>query len=107
LCWPAFWADPLGTIVQLQDPMEMVVKTLFSTAEVHPRDRFDFWHEVACKTIIRHNSISENRYAFHAELQSGALAEVGLFLFENAPMSLSRAPLVLLCQKLQENQYYQ
>jgi AraC family transcriptional regulator, positive regulator of tynA and feaB len=69
------------------------VKTLFSTAEVHPRDRFDFWHEVACKNIIRHHSVPENRYAFHAELQSGTLAEVDLFLFENAPMSLSRAPL--------------
>ncbi|WP_158258454.1 AraC-like ligand-binding domain-containing protein [Rhodopila globiformis] len=68
------------------------MKTIFSTAEVHPRDRFDFWYEVACKNIIRHKSTPDDRYAFHAELQSAALAEVDLCLFENAPMSVSHAP---------------
>jgi AraC family transcriptional activator of tynA and feaB len=75
-----------------QNPMEVVVRTLFSTAEVHPRDRFDFWYEVACKNIIRHRSTPEDRYAFHAELQSAALAEVDLCLFENAPMNVAHAP---------------
>jgi AraC family transcriptional regulator, positive regulator of tynA and feaB len=73
--------------------MEVVVKTIFSTAEVHQRDRFDFWYEVACKNIIRHRSTPDDRRAFHAELQSAALAEVDLCLFENAPMSVSHAPL--------------
>jgi AraC family transcriptional regulator, positive regulator of tynA and feaB len=65
------------------------VKTFFSTTEVDPRDRFEFWHDVACKNLVRHDSIPENRHAFQAELQAGALAEVGLVLFENTPMRIS------------------
>ena len=67
------------------------MKTFFSTMEVNPRDRFEFWHDVACKNLVRHDSIPENRHAFQAELQAGALAEVGLVLFENTPMCVSHA----------------
>ena len=29
----------------------VVMETLFSTKDVHARDRFDYWHEVACRRI--------------------------------------------------------
>jgi AraC family transcriptional activator of tynA and feaB len=64
------------------------VKTLFSTTEVHPRDRFDYWHDVACKNIVDHDSKPERRQTFRAELQSGALANIDLVLFENSPMTV-------------------
>lgn len=67
-----------------------MVETLFSTAAVHPRDRFDYWHEIACKTIVDHDSKPERREIFRAELQAGTLAKLGLVLFENSPMSVSR-----------------
>ena len=37
------------------------VKTIFSTSPVHPRDRFDYWHSLACKEIVGHDSLPENR----------------------------------------------
>ncbi len=54
------------------------MKTIFSTDEVHPRDRFDYWHSVACRTMVAHDSTPACRQTFHAELRGGALAEVGL-----------------------------
>jgi AraC family transcriptional regulator, positive regulator of tynA and feaB len=54
------------------------VKTIFSTDEVHPRDRFDFWHSVACRTIVAHDSIPACRQGFRAEVRCGVLAEIGL-----------------------------
>jgi AraC family transcriptional activator of tynA and feaB len=65
------------------------MERLFSTSEVHPRDRFDYWHSVACKTLIAHDSKPECRQTFQAELQAGTLAEVGLVLFENSAMEVA------------------
>jgi AraC family transcriptional regulator, positive regulator of tynA and feaB len=65
------------------------VQTIFSTAAVHPRDRFDCWHNAACRSIINHESTPECRQTFQAELQSGSLADIGLVLFENSSMTIS------------------
>lgn len=65
------------------------METLFSTTDVHPRDRFDYWHDVACKTVVDHDSVPECRQSFQAELQSGVLADIHLVLFENSPMTVS------------------
>jgi len=66
------------------------MKKLFSTNEVHPRDRFDYWHSVACNNLVGHSSTPECRQTFNAELQVGMLAGTGLVLFENSPMDVSR-----------------
>jgi AraC family transcriptional regulator, positive regulator of tynA and feaB len=66
-----------------------MMKRPFSTAQVHPRDRFDYWHSVACKNLIVHDATPECRPTFEAELHAGALAELGLVLFETAPMRVS------------------
>jgi AraC family transcriptional regulator, positive regulator of tynA and feaB len=63
--------------------------TIFSTAGVHSRDSFECWHDVACKKIVMHDSEADCRQNFQAELQSGALAKIGLILFENSPMTIS------------------
>jgi len=65
------------------------VKTLFSTNEVHPRDRFDYWHSVARASLVDHNSWTECRRAFNAEIQAGALANIEVVLFENSPMDVA------------------
>jgi hypothetical protein len=57
------------------------VQTLFSTNNVHPRDRFDCWHSIACKTVINHDSRPECRASFQAELQWGTLGDLELVLF--------------------------
>ena len=73
------------------------MKTLFSTAEVHPRDRFDLWHDTACKNLVAHESTPESRLAFRAELQAGALADVGVILFENTPMRIRHTARHIAC----------
>jgi AraC family transcriptional activator of tynA and feaB len=65
------------------------VKTLFSTNEVHPRDRFDYWQSVARASLVDHNSWTECRRAFNAEIQAGALANIEIVLFENSPMDVA------------------
>jgi len=68
-----------------------MMNRLFSTAEVHPRDRFDYWHSVACKNLVAHDSTPESRHTFQAEMHFGALADLSLVLFENSPMSISHS----------------
>jgi AraC family transcriptional regulator, positive regulator of tynA and feaB len=67
------------------------METLFSTGEVHPRDRFEYWHDVACQQIVKHESQPECRLTFQASIQTGALSDLGLVLFENSPMEVVRA----------------
>jgi AraC family transcriptional regulator, positive regulator of tynA and feaB len=62
------------------------MKTLFSTADVHQRDGFDYWHEILCKKIIEHDCIPECRRTFRGELQTGAVADIGLISYETSPM---------------------
>jgi AraC family transcriptional activator of tynA and feaB len=69
-----------------------MMETLFSTDTVHPRDRFDYWHDVACRNLIEHDSLPECRLSFQATIQAGLLADLGLILFDNSPMGISRTP---------------
>jgi AraC family transcriptional regulator, positive regulator of tynA and feaB len=66
------------------------MKKLFSTTDVDPRHRFDYWHSVACDNLVGHSSTPECRQTFNAELQVGMLAGTELVLFENSPMDVSR-----------------
>jgi AraC-like DNA-binding protein len=66
------------------------MKTIFSTDEVHPRDRFDYWHSVACRTMVAHDSVPTCRQSFHAQVRGGALAEVGLVQFHADGFQFSR-----------------
>ncbi len=79
----ARWARFVGRSTQGD---EVIVRTLFSTASVHPRHRFDYWHEAACKYIVDHDAKPESRENFYADLQCSTHADVGLLLFENSPM---------------------
>lgn len=65
--------------------------TLFSTSRVHPRDRFDYWHSVACQKIVGHDSVPENRLAFRAEIKAASFGNLGLVQFSNSPMQVSHA----------------
>jgi AraC-like DNA-binding protein len=66
------------------------MQKLFSTNNVHPRDRFDCWHSIACKTVVNHDSRPECRASFQAELQWATLGGLELVLFENSPMDISK-----------------
>jgi AraC family transcriptional regulator, positive regulator of tynA and feaB len=66
------------------------VKLLISTSDVPARDRFAYWHDVACQTIIQHDAAPKCRPTFQAGLQIGDLATARVFLFENSPMDATR-----------------
>lgn len=65
------------------------MEKVFSTQEVHPRDRFDYWHSVACKNVVDHECRPQSRLTFHAGLEAGILGDIGLVVFENSPMDVS------------------
>jgi AraC family transcriptional regulator, positive regulator of tynA and feaB len=75
--------------------MEMV----FSTREIHPRERFDCWHSVACKAIANHNSKPDMRPNFEAEIEVGALGNLDLILFRNSPMQVTHTAAHASCAK--------
>jgi AraC-like DNA-binding protein len=66
------------------------METLFSTSDVHPRDRFAYWYEVACRQIVLHDSRPVSRPTFHASIEAGVLANTRLILFQNAPLTVNR-----------------
>ena len=59
---------------------------IFSTASVHPRDRFDYWHSAACQNLIHHSSTSICKQTFEAEIETGMLADIRMVQFKNSPM---------------------
>ena len=63
-----------------------LLKTLFSTDSIHPRDRFDCWHEVARKLVVDHDSRPDNRLTFEAHLSAATLGDLDLVLFHTSPM---------------------
>lgn len=65
------------------------VETIFSTTSVHPRDRFDYWHSLACKKIVGHDSLPENRQTFKAEIKAANFGSLDLVEFSNSPMQVS------------------
>jgi AraC-like DNA-binding protein len=64
----------------------MAVKTVFSTADVHQRDAFDYWHEILCKKVVRHDCMPEHRPTFRAKLQSKSLADIDFVYYDSSPM---------------------
>ncbi len=66
------------------------MRTLFTTDAVHPRDRYDLWHEVACKAIIGHESHPKDRPRFDAALTGAFLANIDVVVFDVAPMDAAR-----------------
>jgi AraC family transcriptional regulator, positive regulator of tynA and feaB len=65
------------------------VETIFSTASVHPRDRFDYWHSVACQNIVGHDCLPEDRLTFQAEIKAAKFGNLDLVEFSNSPMQVS------------------
>ena len=65
------------------------MKTVFSTKLVHPRDKFDFWHSVARKDIVDHDSRPANRLGFEAQIDTGVFGSFELVHFRNSSMRVS------------------
>lgn len=64
------------------------METVFTTDHVHQRDRFAYWHEVACRDIVEHDSKPDCRGTFRAELRAGSIGSLGLVGFQNCGMTV-------------------
>ena len=64
--------------------------TIFSTADVRPAERYDYWHSVACAQIVQHDSRPDDRAAFTAKLQVGWLMDIGLICWTASALSVER-----------------
>lgn len=67
----------------IQSPGDIVKRrasetALVSTASVHPRDRFDYWHEAACKAMVPFECRPRDLSTFEGEIT--ALPFAGAFL---------------------------
>jgi len=64
--------------------------TVYSTREVHPRDRLSYWLEVATKGFVRHAFRSHVGSAFQGRVSLGSLAELGVAAFVCDAAEVSR-----------------
>ncbi len=64
------------------------MRTVFTTRDVHPRDRFDYWHSVACREIVEHESVPISRVQFEAEIEVGSVGSLDLVAFQNSPLQV-------------------
>jgi AraC family transcriptional activator of tynA and feaB len=67
------------------------VKRVFSTADVDPRDRCAYWHDVVCTNIADRDFSPESGQTFQAELHLGAITNIRLALCVTSPMSMVHA----------------
>jgi len=64
------------------------MQQLFSTRDAHPRERFDYWHEVARKNIVYHDVQPEHRLHFEAQMEAGVLVDVGFVRLAHTPITI-------------------
>lgn len=64
----------------------------FATTDVHPRDRLDYWREVACRAFVDLECDTPRRRAFRAKIRSGPFADLGLSVVESDPCEVRRTP---------------
>lgn len=64
------------------------METIFSTATIHPRDRFEYWHRTAEKQFAAHDCIPESRSTFEAELLAARFGPLELVQFRVSPMQV-------------------
>jgi AraC-like DNA-binding protein len=67
------------------------VKRVFSTADVDPRDRLAYWHDVVCSNIVDRDFTPESPATFQADLHLGAIGDIGLALCATSPMTMVHA----------------
>lgn len=88
------------------------MEKLFSTEDVHRRERFAYWHEVACEQLVPHESAPDSEVSFSAVMCAGKIGTLELISFENSAMNVARTRSncsrhdnddLFFCQQLQGN----
>jgi AraC family transcriptional regulator, positive regulator of tynA and feaB len=66
------------------------MKIVFSTDDVHARDRLEFWHEHASKAAVPHEFDSRVGRSFNGSISMGKLGALDLSLIESDPCEVRR-----------------
>ncbi len=66
--------------------------TVYSTREIHPRDRLNYWIEVATKAVVRHTFAPSNGRAFLGAVHLDRFDGVGIASFETDACDVVRSP---------------
>ena len=61
------------------------MQTILSTAGMRPNEAFEYWMDVACARIIKHQSEPLDRHNFYAEIKAGSLADLSILTWQTAP----------------------
>lgn len=85
-CAANSWIGRAGTKNRLS---AQLMKMIFSTADIRPVDRFDSWHEMACRYVIDHDSRPDCRLSFEATLTVASLEELALVSLESSPITVA------------------
>ena len=67
--------------------------TVYSTREVHPRERLSYWLDVATKAFVRHEFNSSTGRSFTGALRAGSLAGLGVATIQCDPCDVGRTAL--------------
>lgn len=62
----------------------------FSTSDVHPRHRFDYMREVACRVFVDLDCRTDVVSPFHATIRSGQMSELGVTIVETDACEVTR-----------------
>jgi AraC family transcriptional regulator, positive regulator of tynA and feaB len=85
------------------------MKVLFSTSNVHPRDRLAYWREEATKAFVRHEFSTHTGLNFSGKISAGSLGTLRIAAFESDPCTIARTQRclksatdddVLLCRQM-------
>ena len=66
------------------------MQIVFSTDQVHPRDRFSYWREEASKAFVTHDFSSSVGRSFRGSIRAGSLDVLSLALFESDAAAIKR-----------------
>lgn len=65
------------------------MRRIFSTDDVHPRDRFDFWMGVIRQNIISNDAVPACRRTFRAQLTAGSIGAAHITLSNSSAIKVS------------------
>lgn len=65
------------------------MRKIFSTDDLHPRDRFDYWMSFIRKNFINNDAVPALRSTFTAEMRAGSIGRIDLTLVKSSEIRIS------------------